>query len=311
MSRYTEQDVRDAVASARSLAEALRTLGLRPAGGNHRTLHRLIAQYGISIDHLDPKWALRRASRNSATPLSQILVEASTYSRGHLKERLFDEGVKERRCELCGLGDEWRGRPMSLILDHTNGVPNDNRIENLRIVCPNCAATLDTHCGRKNRIEREPRACLHCGREFIPKYPMHRYCCQRCGSHSKGSHQPRPERRKVARPSYEQLRADVQTMSFLAVGRKYGVSDSAVRKWLRFYEAERAADSLGLAADAGLPGTGSEAGDLQLRGASAANNEAVVLADPVGANDLDRESGVEGQASLGEQGAEVDGATVA
>ena len=127
---------------------------------------------------------------------------------------------------------------MSLILDHINGVPIDNRLENLQIVCPNCAATLETHCGRKNRIDREPRACLHCAAEFIPKYLSHRYCSQQCGSHSKGSHAPRPERRKVPRPSYEELVSDVQSMSFLAVGRKYGVSDNAVRKWLRYYERE-------------------------------------------------------------------------
>ena len=135
MPKYTEQAVRDAVAAARSLSEALRTLGLRPAGGNHRTLHRLIAKYGISVDHMDPKWALRRAPRNCATPLPEILVVDSTFHRGHLKERLFHEGVKKRRCELCGLGEEWCGRPMSLTLDHINGVPTDNRIGNLRIVC--------------------------------------------------------------------------------------------------------------------------------------------------------------------------------
>ena len=223
MPRYTERDVREAVASAQSLAEALRTLGLRPAGGNHRTLHRLIAKYGISIDHLDHRWAMRRQRRSVATALSEILVEHSTYSRGHLKDRLFAEGVKQRTCELCGLGDEWRGQPMSLILDHINGVPTDNRIENLRIVCPNCAATLETHCGRKKRIDREPRACLHCSGEFFPKYPTHRYCSQRCGSHSKGSHEPQPQRRKVPRPSYEQLLADVEAMSFVAVGRKYEI----------------------------------------------------------------------------------------
>ena len=65
---------------------------------------------------------------------------------------LFEEGLKERRCEMCGQDENWHGRTMSLILDHINGVPDDNRLENLRIVCPNCAATLETHCGRKNRI---------------------------------------------------------------------------------------------------------------------------------------------------------------
>ncbi len=129
---------------------------------------------------------------------------------------------------------------MPLILDHINGIPTDNRIENLRIVCPNCAATFETHCGRKNRLDREPRACLYCAAEFIPRYPTHRYCSQECGVHSKGSGEPRPDRRKVARPCYEQLQSDVQSMSFVAVGLKYGVSDNAVRKWLRWYEREAA-----------------------------------------------------------------------
>lgn len=238
--RYTEQQVRDAVASARSLAEALRTLGLRAAGGNHPTLHRLIERYDIPTDHLNPRWALRCAPRQTATPLVELLVEGSTYHRGHLKRRLYAEGIKTRRCELCGQGEDWHGKPMALILDHINGVPTDNRLENLQVVCPNCAATLATHCGRKNRIEREPRGCLHCGKEFIPKYRSHRYCSLMCGTHSKGSHDPRPDSRKVPRPPYETLLADVASMSFLAVGRKYGVSDNAIRKWLRWYEAEAA-----------------------------------------------------------------------
>ena len=65
---------------------------------------------------------------------------------------------------------------MSLILDHINGVRDDNRLENLRIVCPNCAATLETHCGRKNRREPDLRSCKRCGKRFEAKYRSHRYC---------------------------------------------------------------------------------------------------------------------------------------
>lgn len=128
---------------------------------------------------------------------------------------------------------------MALILDHINGIPTDNRLDNLEIVCANCAATLDTHCGRKNRRDRKPRSCVWCGAEFIPKYATHRYCSRACGLHSKGPREPRPERRKVKCPSYEQLMADVAAMSVVAVGRKYGVSDNAVRKWIRWYEYRR------------------------------------------------------------------------
>lgn len=174
--RYAVQQVRDAVATSCCLTEALRALGLRPAGGNHRTLKRLIERYSIPVDHFDPNAARARGPARRAKPLDEVLVESSNYNRGALKRRLFEQGLKVRRCELCGQGELWRGRPMALILDHINGAATDNRIENLRIVCPNCAATLETHCGRKNRVDPDPRRCLHCGGEFIPRYSTHRYC---------------------------------------------------------------------------------------------------------------------------------------
>ena len=157
----------------------------------------------------------------------------SEFRRTHLKHRLFEEGLKARLCELCGQGELWRGRRLSLILDHVNGVRNDNRFENLRIVCPNCAATLDTHCGknRKNRTQLSPKACKRCGRGFQPKASRDAYCSPDCGRTL-----PRPHARKVERPTHEQLRADLGVSGYAAVGRKYGVSDNAVRKWLRWYE---------------------------------------------------------------------------
>ncbi|HEY3728242.1 MAG TPA: hypothetical protein VGL51_13770 [Solirubrobacteraceae bacterium] len=236
---YTLQEVREAVERSPSYAAALRLLGLRAAGGNHKTLKRHIAHYGISTDHFHPNWTLRGPAAGPRIPLDEILVEHSSYSRWNLKRRLYDAGLKRRVCELCGQGEEWRGRSMTLILDHINGMATDNRLENLQIVCPNCAATLDTHCGRKSRLDLAPRACEHCGRSFVPKYPTHRFCSQACGVHSKGPRDPRPERRKVERPPYEQLRTEVAALGFSAVGRKYGVSDNAVRKWIRWYEARR------------------------------------------------------------------------
>jgi transposase-like protein len=124
---------------------------------------------------------------------------------------------------------------MSLILDHINGVGNDHRIENLRIVCPNCAATLDTHCGRANRIERT----RICGEQFRARFAAQQYCSQRCGArHDRG--RPKPETRKVDRPPYARLKREVAALGWSAVVRRYGVSDNAVRKWVRWYENELA-----------------------------------------------------------------------
>jgi hypothetical protein len=130
---------------------------MRPAGGNHRLFKEWVERWEIPTDHFDAGASARRVPPRTARPLDEVLVQGSTYSRNKLKQRLYLEGLKERRCEMCGQDEDWRGRTMSLILDHINGVPDDNRLENLRIVCPNCAATLDTHCGRKNRREPEIR----------------------------------------------------------------------------------------------------------------------------------------------------------
>jgi len=161
-----------------------------------------------------------------------------------LPDRLYLAGLKTPICELCGQGAIWRGRRMGLILDHVNGVRDDNRLENLRIVCPNCAATLDTHCGRKNRDEAPDRECLHCGATFRPKYPRHRYCSRACGMRAPSPNRgvPNPTMRCVERPPYDVLLREIAETSWSAVGRRYGVSDNAVRKWVRQYEREEAGE---------------------------------------------------------------------
>jgi len=135
-------------------SDALRLLGYVPKGSNYRTLKKYAGKWNISTNHFDPHIGRRRASLARAFALEDVLVEGSTYPRGKLKRRLLALGIKQPICEMCGQDENWNGRRMSLILDHINGVSNDNRLENLRIVCPNCAATLDTHCGRNIPRER-------------------------------------------------------------------------------------------------------------------------------------------------------------
>lgn len=199
-------------------------------------LKKYAAVWDISTEHFDPAAGKRRSGTHRRRPMSEILVAGSSYSRGSLKRRLYAEGLKQRSCEMCGQTEIWRGRRMSLILDHINGVRDDHRIENLQIVCPNCAATLDTHCGRNVRADR---ACERCERNFTPRALDQRFCSISCSKLEQGLGVPRVSQRKVRRPSLDQLRADLGQMSFCAVGRKYGVSDNAVRKWLLWYERQR------------------------------------------------------------------------
>lgn len=120
-----------------------------------------------------------------------------------------------------------------------NGVRDDNRIQNLRVVCPNCAATLDTHCGRQNREPFVPRDCLRCRASFVPRYRAQRYCSRECGTRWDRRGVGRSGARRVVRPPYAILAREIADTSYCAVGRKYGVSDNAIRKWVRDYATQR------------------------------------------------------------------------
>jgi hypothetical protein len=253
--RYSEEEARTAVRQSLSYAETLRRLGLCFTGGNWRTLRIWIERWTIPTDHFDSRAAQRAGLLRRPQPLEEIMVQGSTYSRNHLKNRLYREGLKARLCEVCGQGELWRGQPMSLILDHINGRRDDHRLANLRILCPNCAATLDTHCGRKNRMDVDDRECLRCGAGFTPRYARQRHCSRECGRRAPRPNRgvPNPALRRVARPPHHVLLREIEGSGYVAVGRRYGVSDNAIRKWVRQYEREAADADAITATDARAP----------------------------------------------------------
>jgi ribosomal protein S27AE len=236
--RYNKDEAQAAIAGSLSWTEALRRLGMCQSGGGHLILKKYAALWGISTDHFDPYASLRGSGIRRRKPLAEILVEHSRFSRTSLKKRLYEAGLKQPVCELCGQGELWRGRRLGLILDHINGVSDDNRLENLRIVCPNCAATLDTHCARGRRVSRAEQECLRCGISFLPKYAAQRYCSRACGTRWDRKGVPRPAARRVERPPYPQLLREVRALGYCGTARRYGVSDNAIRKWIRVYEQE-------------------------------------------------------------------------
>lgn len=96
-------------------------------------------------------WNLgKRTGPREKISLKKVMVQHSTYARHSLKKRLIAEGIIKYECKICQLGPIWRGKPMMLILDHINGVSDDNRRKNLRFVCSNCDSQLPTYKS-KNR----------------------------------------------------------------------------------------------------------------------------------------------------------------
>lgn len=146
----SEARFREAVAESETIAQVLRSLGLDPTI-DYEFFHRKRQEYGVDVSHFTGQaW---RSGRRSPRPLAELLRNGTEVQSSMLKQRLFEEGVKERCCERCGI-TEWQGEEAPLELDHVNGDRNDNRLQNLRVLCPNCHALTPTYRSRNLRYAR-------------------------------------------------------------------------------------------------------------------------------------------------------------
>lgn len=149
---WSDDDLRRAVEASATYAQVMRALGYEPSGGIHRWLKAHVRALGLSTEHFTGQaWSRgKRLVSKVKRPLEEILVEQSTYKSAHLRRRLISEGVKDERCESCGL-TSWLGSRLPLMLDHINGDHMDNRLANLRILCPNCHSLTPTWCAQNRR----------------------------------------------------------------------------------------------------------------------------------------------------------------
>ncbi|GGT27733.1 HNH endonuclease signature motif containing protein [Streptomyces purpureus] len=151
--RWTRAVLEPAVAASTSVCEVLRRLGVDVVGGNHTHISRRIKAYGIDTSHFTTTaWTERmRHNQRRRTPAEVLVENTSPYARRHqsnrLKSVMLEVGVEDR-CALCGIEAVWLGEPLPLEVDHVDGNWRNNRIENLRLLCPNCHSTTDTYRGR-------------------------------------------------------------------------------------------------------------------------------------------------------------------
>jgi 5-methylcytosine-specific restriction endonuclease McrA len=145
-----KEKLQEAVKNSFSFAQVLKKIGLAPKGGNYRILQRKIKELDLDIKHFTGKGHLKGKTHswNKQFPLDTILVENSNYQSYKLKNRLLKEGLIVNKCSECSLEDIWNGKKINLHLDHVNGNNTDNRLENLRMLCPNCHSQTDTYAGK-------------------------------------------------------------------------------------------------------------------------------------------------------------------
>ena len=204
-----------------SMKEFSRKLGYTGGGYNGKTITKKCNELNISLDHFTglPKGKNQWNENN-------IFVENCAASQASLRRWYLKGNYTPYKCAICGQEPFWNGKELTLTLDHINGVNTDDRLENLRWICPNCDRQLETFSGKniKHNNEIEINTCIDCGRQI--SYEAVR--CNICNGLNK---------RKINRPDIETLKMILckNKGNFSAVARLYNVTDNAIRKWCKEY----------------------------------------------------------------------------
>ena len=214
---FSKEQLEEIVKSSTNMAEVISKLGYTSRSGrNSDTVKKRLKMYNISIEHFIHQPLVERNTEN-------VFCEYSTASQQTLRRWFFKQNIA-KECSICGLPALWNNKELTLILDHINGDKHDNRLENLRFVCPNCNQQLETTKFRRTVQRTKTRKlCKLCGKEISPQSTL----CPDCFAKT---------RQKVERPSREKLKALIRVQPFTTIAKLYGVTDNAVRRWCKSYE---------------------------------------------------------------------------
>jgi hypothetical protein len=144
---WSDEQLIQAVRNERSIAGVIKALGIKVTGGQYVEMRRHFERLGLDTSHFTGQgW-----NKDKRNDISVYLENRKSISSARLKSRLFEDGIKERVCESCGVS-AWNGKPIVLELHHKNGNKNDNTLENIMILCPNCHSQTDNFRNRTTSV---------------------------------------------------------------------------------------------------------------------------------------------------------------
>lgn len=206
------EEFADLVSRSNTIADILRYFSLNNKGGNHNTVKRRAKEENIDLSHIVLGKGSNKGKRFTPRKTDQeYFCENGTVNRNSVKKRIIRNNLIPYQCAGCGLKDMWNNKKISLQLEHKNGIPNDNRLSNLCFLCPNCHSQTDTYAGKRFKKPKPPK---------------------------KDRRVPRYNRRKVDRPSKEELEQLITSIPMSSIAKKYCVSDNSIRKWAKSYGIE-------------------------------------------------------------------------
>ena len=215
LSNYSDEEFKKIVADSLSIRDVLRQLGYNAVSGSiSQLVKERIELLQLDTSHFYTKTPVKRDEKN-------IFIENSTADQRTLRRWYVKGNYTPYKCSICGLEPFWNNKELTLILDHINGNNKDDRLENLRWICPNCNQQLDTTNGKnKKHKEHSLNYCVDCGAVISAKSVR----CMSCASKQRTT----PYVPEVTR---EELKSLIRTLPFTQIGAKFGVSDNTIRKW--------------------------------------------------------------------------------
>ena len=219
---YSKEELEQMVQQSFSMKEVIDKLGYSThSGSNNNTVKNRLEKYQIDISHFNHQTPQERTEEN-------VFIENSTASQATLRRWYIKGEYTPYKCSICGQEPIWQGKELTLILDHINGSNHDDRLENLRWVCPNCNQQLDTTAGKNNKTLTKKNYCVDCKTEISPKATR----CNACAIKYRTSE-------TVYGLSRDELKNLIRVKPFTHIGQMYGVSDNAVKKWCDKYNLPR------------------------------------------------------------------------
>lgn len=225
--KFTKKELEQIVSECYSYRELAKRVGYVSIGNNAKTIRRRLDQFNISTEHFTG-----RGKGREARDEENIFCENSTATQSTLRKWYIKGQYTDYKCAICGLPPIWNGKELTLTLDHIDGNNKNNVLSNLRWICPNCDRQLPTFAGRNHKaratyIKEKTKTetnnyCIDCGIEISKSATR----CTECANKN---------RQIATRPTKEVLYQELCESNFSAVGRKYGVTDNAIRKWCASY----------------------------------------------------------------------------